>query len=176
MHALTDIAKAVGRSVMELRGLQLRFHLPVPKDAKYSDAYVECLRKLIYLRALRVAEDKLSGLWEVEKKILQLLHVDSTGSPTWFLDSCAETTHRNRRLLLTNYDMRFDLSHEKVQLGLNFDPGGGELFSQKEMGGDVLRLLRDFKDRRRSIALNVRKESRLLRGAVNWSVVLAREL
>lgn len=176
MRALTDIAKAVGRSVMELQGLQLRFHLPVPKDAKYSDAYLECLRKLIYLRAFRIAEDRLSRLWEVEKKILQLLHVDSTGSPTWFLDSCAETTHRNRRLLLTNYDMGFHLSDEKVQLGLDFSPGGGELFSQKEMGGDVLRLLRDFKDQRRSIAQKVRKERRVLRGAVNWSVVLAPEL
>ncbi|MCZ7590631.1 MAG: hypothetical protein M5U15_00095 [Kiritimatiellae bacterium] len=176
MRTITDIAKALGRSVMELQGLQARFHLPVPKGANYSDAYLECLRKLIYLRTLRVGEDTLSGLWVVEKKILQLLHVDSMGSATWFLDSCAETTHRKRRLLLTNYDMEFDLSDENIQLGLNFAPGSDELFSQKEMGGDVLRLLREFKDRRRSIARTVKKESGVLRGAVNWSVILTREL
>jgi hypothetical protein len=36
---------------------------------------------------------------------LILLHADSTGSPTWFLDSCGATTSPKHRLLLTHHDV-----------------------------------------------------------------------
>lgn len=39
------------------------------------------------------------------KKLLVMLHADSTGSPTWFLDSCGAATSPKRRLLLTNYEL-----------------------------------------------------------------------
>ena len=41
--------------------------------------------KVVFLLMLNVSEESLLNLWHLEKKLLQLLHVDSTGSPTWFL-------------------------------------------------------------------------------------------
>ncbi len=42
------------------------------------------------------------GVSEDEAKLLTLLHMDSAGSRTWFLDACGQTTHRKGRSLLTN--------------------------------------------------------------------------
>ena len=65
---------------------------------------------------------------------LQLLHVDSTGSRTWFLDSCGVTTHPERRLLLTNHDLGVPLTGGEVQTGLNFADSCPELFVISENG------------------------------------------
>ena len=105
MHTLGEMAKALNRSAVSLHGLQDRFDLPKFEGATYSEAYFAFLRTLVFLRILNVSEGSLRELWNLEKKLLQLLHVDSTGSPTWFLDACGRTTHLRRRLLLTNHDM-----------------------------------------------------------------------
>ncbi len=78
---------------MYLHGLQARFELPTFEGAGYSEAYLEFLRGIISLRVLNVSEESLRDLWRLEIKLLQLLHVDSTGSKTWFLDSCGQTGH-----------------------------------------------------------------------------------
>lgn len=88
MHTLAEIAKALNRPVVYLSGLQARFEVPVLEGAGYSGAYLAFLRVIVHLRTLGIAEDKLRELWDIEKKLLQLLHADTTGSPTWFLDSC----------------------------------------------------------------------------------------
>ena len=85
MHTFSDMAKTLNRSPVYLAGLQKRFDLPVFEGAAYSDAYVAFLRAVIALRPYGLAEDALLRLWNFEKKLLQLLHLDSTGSPTWFL-------------------------------------------------------------------------------------------
>src|ERR1035437_2140165 len=104
MHTLGDMAKLLNRSPVYLAGLQKRFELPAIDGAGYSDAYLAFMRTVVFLRLFNVTEESLRDLWRLEKKLLQLLHVDSTGSPTWFLDSCGPPPHR-RRLLLTNHDM-----------------------------------------------------------------------
>jgi len=76
---------------------------------------------------------------------LQLLHVDSTGSPTWFLDSCGAMAHPNRRLLLSNYDMSAEVLGKDLQLGLNFANSTPELFARQEMGEDSMRVLNDYR-------------------------------
>ena len=105
MHTLGDMAKALNRPAVVLSGLQNRFELPAFEGAGYSDAYLAFLRTVVFLRTLGIAEDRILRLWHFEKKLLQLLHVDSTGSKTWFLDSCGAITRRDRRLLLSNYDI-----------------------------------------------------------------------
>jgi hypothetical protein len=72
------------------------------------------------------------------------LHVDSSGSKTWFLDSCAAITRRDRRLLLSNYDIGIAVPAHAIQLGLNFAATLPELFAGKEMGEDALRVLTDI--------------------------------
>ena len=99
MHTLGDMAKALNRPAVYLSGLQARFELPLLEGAAYSDAYLAFIRTVVYLRALFISEEALRDLWHIEKKLLALLHADSTGSPTWFLDACGQTAHRNRRLL-----------------------------------------------------------------------------
>ena len=109
----------------------------------YAD-YVAFLRAVIALRTFGIAEDALLRLWNFEKKLLQLLHVDSTGSPTWFLDSCGVTTHPNQRLLLTNHDLGVPVPSKELQLGLDFADKLPELFGGTEMGEDALRVLNEY--------------------------------
>ena len=106
MHTFAELTHALNRPVIYLRGLQSRFELPEFDGARYSDAYLALLKKLIYLRALSISEPTLRDLWHIEKKLLQILHADSAGSPTWFLDACGATTHPGRRLLLTSFDLQ----------------------------------------------------------------------
>jgi hypothetical protein len=169
MHTLGEMAKVLNRSAVCLHGLQDRFDLPKFEGATYSDAYLAFLRTLVFMRILNVSEGLLRELWNLEKKLLQLLHVDSTGSPTWFLDACGRTTHLRRRLLLTNHDMGVALPSRSVQLGLNFATRLPELFAGKEMGEDALRLLGKYLKLYPQIQALVFTEVPLVRDAVNWS-------
>ena len=80
-QTLKEMAASLHRSTVYLAGLQKRFELPVCSGAAYPPAYVAFLRGLTALRTFDVAEETLRELWHLEKKLLQLLHVDSTGSP-----------------------------------------------------------------------------------------------
>jgi hypothetical protein len=85
-----------------IQDIQKRFELPLLKGAAYS----ACLRTIIHLRIFGVSFDSLTQLWRLEKSVMRLLHADSTGSPTWFLDSCGATGRCSRRLLLGNFGAR----------------------------------------------------------------------
>ncbi len=169
MNTLGDMAKALNRSPVYLHGLQTRFELPIHEGARYSDAYLDFLRTVVFLRTLNVSGDSLLSLWHLEKKLLQLLHVDSTGSPTWFLDACGQPSHSRRRLLLTNYDLGVEVPTGTLQLGLNFADALPELFAGKEMGEDALRVLGEYLKLYTRIRADVSAEAPLLRSAVGWS-------
>jgi hypothetical protein len=144
MHTFADLARELNRSPVWLRGLQTRFALPVLEGAAYADSYLAFLRTVVFLRTFGVSEDALLRLWHLETKLLTLLHVDSTGSPTWFLDACGQKTLRKRRLLLTNHDLGIAIPARMLQLGLNFGDALPELFAGKEMGEDALRVLEKY--------------------------------
>ena len=165
---LGEMVSALNRSSVYLCGLQARFELPAIKDAGYSKAYLAFLRTLVYLRTLSISEETLRDLWRIEKKLLQLLHVDSTGSPTWFLDACGQTSHPTRRLLLTNYDIGIGISAKALQLGLNFSDKLPELFAGKEMGEDALRVLGNYIKLYARIRSDVEAELPLVRAATRW--------
>lgn len=137
MHTLADLTRALNRSTVYLSGLQSRFELPTFDGAGYSEAYLAFLQTVVHLRTLSITEETLRDLWHIEKKLLALLHADSTGSPTWFLDSCVATTSPKRRLLLTNYELGAEVHGKGVQLGLNFADTAPELFAGQEMGEDA---------------------------------------
>jgi hypothetical protein len=168
MHTLGDMTKALNRAPVYLAGLQKRFELPVLEGAAYSEAYLEFLRAVIALRTCGIAEDTLLRLWHLEKKLLQLLHVDSTGSPTWFLDSCGVTTHPKQRLLLTNHDLGVPVPSKELQLGLNFAEALPELFGGTEMGEDALRVLNEYIALHARIRTDLRTELPHVREAVKW--------
>ena len=162
---LGDMAKALNRSALYVRGLQERFDLPVLKGDAYPRAYLGCLRRIVLLRILGITEERLRELWRLEKKLLQLLHVDSTGAPTWFLDSCTLTTHRKRRLLLINFDLGFDISGHALQLGLDFSKQVSELFASAEMGEDAMRVLNKCLEIQTGIKDEIARELPLIRAA-----------
>jgi hypothetical protein len=172
VHTLAEMAKALNRPAIVVSGLQDRFELPALEAAGYSDAYLAFLKTVVHLRTLGIAEDRLLRLWHLEKKVLQLLHVDSTGSTTWFLDSCGAITRRDHRLLLSNYDIGVPLPAKEVQLGLNFAEKLPELFAGKDMGEDALRVLRDIIPLHADILADVAAELPHLRETVKWATRL----
>ena len=169
MHTLAEMAQALHRPVIVVTGLQTRFGLPAMAVAGYSAAYLALLEKLVHLRRLNVTEEALRDLWSIEKKLLQLLHVDSMGSRTWFLDSCGLKTHANRRLLLTNHDVGTDLRAANLQPGLDFSETPPELFKGREMGEDALRALGEYKRLRGRVQSEVEAELPHVNAAARWA-------
>lgn len=169
MHTFAELAHALNRSPVYLRGLQTRFALPVLEGAAYSAAYVGFLRTVVQLRTFGVSEDALLKLWHLETKLLTLLHVDSTGSPTWFLDACGQTTHRRRRLVLTNHDLSVAVPSRMLQLGLPFGDTLPELFAGKEMGEDAFRVLEEYLTALAALYRGVADELPHVRAAVAWA-------
>ena len=169
MHTLGDMAKALNRSQLYLREVLKRFEVPLAKDDRYSAATLAFLRTVIFLRTLNISEERLRDLWHLEKNLLQLLHVDSAGSPTWFLDACGLTSHPRRRLLLSNFDLGFALPARAVQLGLNFAEVRAELFAGKEMGEDAIRVLRETLKLHRAICADVVLERPVATAANRWA-------
>jgi len=168
MHTFADLAHALNRSPVYLRGLQTRFALPVLEGAAYPAAYVAFLRTVVHLRTFSVSEDALLKLWHLETKLLTLLHADSTGSPTWFLDSGGQTTH-HRRMLLTNYDLGVAIPSRILQLCLNFGDALPELFAGKKMGEDVLRVPEAWLTAFATLRRDVADELPHTRAAVAWA-------
>ncbi|MDO8543200.1 MAG: hypothetical protein Q7S40_22420 [Opitutaceae bacterium] len=159
----------MNRPQLYLREVFRRFDVPLAKDDRYSDAHLAFLRTVVFLRTLNIAEDRLRDLWHLEKKLLQLLHVDSAGSPTWFLDACGLTSHPRRRLLLTNFDLGFALPARAVQLGLNLAEKLLELFAGKEMGEDAIRVLGESLKLHHAICADVVAERPHVISANRWA-------
>ena len=136
MHTFANLAKALNRSTVSLACLLSRFELPTFCGAGYSDAYLAFLQTVVHLRALSITEEMIRELWHIEKKLLVMLNADSSGSPTWFLDSCGATTNPKRRLLLSNYELGAEIHGKGTQLGGNFDDTTLEHFNGQEMGED----------------------------------------
>lgn len=169
MHTFADLTKALNRSTAYVSGLQARFELATFDGSGYSDAYLAFLQTVVHLRTFSITEETLRGLWHIEKKLLQLLHVDSTGSATWFLDSCGATTHPTRRLLLTNFELGAQVEGKELHLGLNFVDTEQELFAGKDMGEDALRVLHEYRNLYSTISAKVKDELPHVRAAATWS-------
>ncbi|NDJ14305.1 MAG: hypothetical protein EBY17_24440 [Acidobacteriia bacterium] len=168
-QTLSEMAARLNRSPVYVSGLQKRFELPVFSGAAYSPAYIDFLRGLTALRTFDVAEETLRDVWQLEKKLLYLLHVDSTGSPTWFLDACGQTTRMRRRLLLTNHDLGVEIHTRMLQPGLNFSVGAPELFAGREMGEDAIRVLGEYIKLHARVCAGVQAERPMVREALEWA-------
>ena len=166
----------LNRPTVYVRGLQTRFALPTATPTNHITArpvHRPTVRPLISdLRPLA------NRLWTMERKLMQLLHADSTGSPTWFLDSCISTTSPLRtphsalrtsshRLLLSNFDIGASLPSGAVQTNLNFTATTSpELFSAPEMGDDALLVLNQYLPLHQQILHDISLERPILRAAL----------
>jgi hypothetical protein len=163
---MKEIAERLGRPAIWISGIQKRFGLPVLES--YSEGYECFLRKILHLRLLGVSEESLREFWAVERKLIEVLHLDSQSSPTWMVDACDYPSDPDRRLLLSNIDLGFPLPATDLQIGLNFAASSPELFAGKEMGEDSLRLISDYRTRLAVIRLSVGSELSVLKGAIKW--------
>jgi hypothetical protein len=166
MKSMKMMAERLGRPVLWISGVQKRFGLPVLES--YPEGYEAFLRKILHLRVLGVSGELLRDFWAVERKLIEVLHLDSQSSPTWMVDACAYPSDPNRRLLLSNIDLGFPLPATDLQIGLNFAASSPELFAGKEMGEDVLKVLQDYRTRLAAIRSAATSESRILRDALKW--------
>ena len=166
MKRMKQIAERLGRPVIWISGIQKRFGLPVLES--YSEGHEAFLRKILHLRVLGVSEESLREFWAVERKLIEVLHLDPQSSPTWMVDACPVAADPVRRLLLSNIDLGFVLPATELQIGLNFASSPPELFAGKEMGEDVLKVLQDYRTRLASIRLSVGSELSVLKGAIKW--------
>jgi hypothetical protein len=167
MKSMKMMAERLGRPGVWVAGVQKRFGLPVLES--YPEGYESFLRKIIHLRVLGVSEETLREFWAVERKLIEVLHLDPQSSPTWMVDACAFSTDPDRRLLLSNIDLGFPLPSTDLQVGLNFAATSHELFAGKEMGEDALRLISDYRTRLAAIRSTVASERPLLKEAIKWS-------
>ena len=184
---IASLCARLNRAPIYVRGLQRRFGLPIREGVTYIAPYIAFLENIILLRALGITEETLLHLWDLERKLMQLLHADSTGSPTWFLDACGATDNPDHRLLLSNFDIGAYLpkpappsirarlaveatpSPATIQLGLNFSgkKTTPELFTAPEMGEDAILVFRQYLTLHQEIVAATHAEIPVLCAAVN---------
>jgi hypothetical protein len=136
----------------------------------YSPHYLHFIEKVVSLRVLNVPLETIRQVFDTEKKILQLLNIDSlSDSETWYLDACGVHAETGSRLLLTEHDLGFSIDAEHIQSHLAFREREAELFNGEEMGEDVKRILRLYLKLVRKVKDRVQVERPVLLNALSWS-------
>ena len=80
MRSVKNLADRLGRPTVWVSGVQKRFGLLVLES--YSEGYEEFLRKILHLRVLGVSEETLRQFWAVERKLVEVLHLEPQSSQT----------------------------------------------------------------------------------------------
>jgi hypothetical protein len=150
--------------------MRKHFGLPVLED--YPECYEAFLRKVRDLRNLGVSEEKLTALWDLERKLIEILHLDLGGGELSLIEGCSAEVDLDHRLLLSNADLGVPLMARDVQAGLDFQSRPRELFEGKEMGDDALRILGEYRVLLQEIGKTVARESKVLKGSLRWAKTL----
>jgi hypothetical protein len=160
---LKQLAGECGKPAPFIMNLQQKFSLPVCKA--YSSGYAVLIKKLVFLDACSVPARECLALLTAEKRLLELLKVDSLDpSPEWFENLCTIKSGPNR-LLLSGYDLE---RKSGVQPGLDFAEREKELFGHQEMGADVLRALKLCREATAAVQARLEQELPLLSAALKW--------
>jgi hypothetical protein len=161
---LKQLAENCGKSVPVIMNLQQKAGLPACK--KYSAGYAALMKKLVFLDACSVPAKESVALLTAEKRLLELLKVDSLDPvPEWFENLCT-MKHGPNRLLLSGYDLE---RKSGVQPGLDFAKREKELFGHREMGADALRALELCRKASNAVRVRLAQELPLLSAALKWS-------
>ena len=171
-YSLATLCKAAGRSIVHVQALQKAFGLPARADDRYSAGYISFIKRAVALRTANVAQERLTDLLELEKKILKLLNVHPlNNSPIWFFDGNCEPS--GRTLLLTGFDVEFALNGS-IQPGLDFGSGENEMFKSHEMGENLQQILEKYVDLRNKVLVKAAEEVPLVRDALKLAAKLVR--
>lgn len=192
-YTFTELCNALGKGSFYVRNLQKSLGLPVihgrddgkkarprrrtrkkiEKKSGYSARYLVFLEKVVAMRAFNVPLSKIVELFEVEKKILTLLHLDSLyDADTWYFGSAEPQELSDGHLLLTGHDLGFPIVDGDIQHNLDFAERETELFDGEEMGEDVRRVLTKYHAMVHEIRSTIRKEQPVLRNALDWAEAL----
>ena len=166
----SELSERLGRPALWISRMRKRFGLPVLEV--YPECYVAFLRKVRDLRNLGVSEEKLGELWNLERKLIEILHLDLGGGELSMIEGCSVEADPDRRLLLSNTDLGVPLMARDVQAGLDFQSRPRELFEGKAMGEDALRLLGEYRGLLQEIRGTVIRESKVLKGSLRWAKTL----
>jgi len=164
---LKDMAKKVGKSAPHVMGLQKKFRLPACKD--YPEGYAVLLKKLVYLSICSVPDKEIKSLLSMEKKLLELLKVDSLhDGELWFESMCAMKSGPTR-LLLSGHDLGHPVDCQTIQTGLDFGEREKELFQSSEMGASALRELLRYSEIFNKVKVRVEQELPTVESAQKWA-------
>jgi hypothetical protein len=153
---------------MWISRMRKKFGLPVL--GTYPKCYYVFLMKVRDLRNLGVSEEKIGTLWDLERKVVEILHLDLGGGELSLIEGCSVEVDPDRRLLLSNADLGVPLMARDVQEGLNFGAGRPrELFEGQAMGEDTLRILAEYRALLQEIREILSSESKVLKGSLRWA-------
>ncbi len=165
-----ELLESLGRPALWISRMRKRLGLPVLEQ--YPECYETFLRKVRDLRNLGVTEEKLGALWDVERKIITILHLDLGGGELSLIEGCSAEADPDHRLLLSNADLGVPLMSLDLQGGLDFQVRPRELFEGKEMGEDALRLLREYRKLFQGVRETIGTERKVLRDSLRWEMKL----
>ena len=168
---LSTLAKRTGKSVPYVMVLQKKFGLPICKD--YPAGYAVLVKKLIYLSICSVPDKEIKSLLAKEKKLLELLKVDSLHEGELWFDSMCIMQSGPNRLLLTGHDLGHPVDCETIQTGLDFSDREKELFQSHEMGASALRELQRYSEAFNKIQKRIRAELPAVEAAQKWGRTVA---
>ena len=164
----STLSEVLGRPALWITRMRKRFGLPVLEE--YPECYVAFLRKIRDLRNLGVSEEKLGDLFDLERKLIEILHLDLGGGELSLIEGCSVEVDPERRLLLSNADLGVPLMARDVQAGLDFSAGRPkELFDGKAMGEDALRMLGEYRILLQEVRGIVGRERRVVNESIRWS-------
>ncbi len=170
-YSFPELCTALRESQLYVRGLQTGLDLYVAGNGRrYSEAYYAFMFKVVALRAANVPLEDVRELFLREKRIQEMLHVDTLSeSPDWFLSSCDLGGWSESRLFLTGYDLGQPIASGVVQSHLNFEgETKGELFSGPAMGEDLREFCRVYARSVEKLKARLAREKQALRSALNW--------
>lgn len=163
---MKELAVAVGKSVPYVMVLQKKFGLPACKE--YPEGYAILVKMLIYLSICSVPDKDIKSLLGKEKKLLELLKVDSLHDGELWFESMCTMKHGPTRLLLSGHDLGHPVDCKTIQTGLDFSEREKELFQSSEMGASALRELHRYAEVLAKIREWIRQEILVVDSALKW--------
>ncbi len=163
---LSELAKQVGKSGPYVMTLQKKYGLPACKD--YPASYAVLVKKLIYLSICSVPDKDIKLLLSKEKKLLELLKVDSLHDGELWFESMYAMKSGPTRLLLSGHDPGHPVDRKVIQTGLDLSEREKELFQSSEMGASALRELQRYSDVLKKIMGRIQQELPIIASALTW--------
>ncbi|MDA1044511.1 MAG: hypothetical protein O3C57_04735 [Verrucomicrobia bacterium] len=169
--SFSQMCRALGKSTRYIRSLQTAIGLYIaPRGEPYTQSYLVFMRKVVSLRAFSVPIADINELLIKERKILEMLNVDSmSNSPIWFMAQKHSRVQSKTHLLLTGQNLGFDIAGGDVQCNLDYRTHNAELFDRKEMGENIHRAIDLYLDILNTVNKRVRSERAVLKSALTWA-------